>query len=308
MRKRPPKKEAEDLSDILDILNIDAPEIENTEQVLKKAETWVYSEPARRLDEMLRRKGKLEETDFSNEDFGGMNLSGKILKGINFKNSYLGYVSFEKSDLERADFQDADLRYANLKNAVLIGANFKGANLEHADLTGAVLTDADFDGTTLVKNAKLPVARPEELKKLVTLLEEIEAGEVDIHALPKRYLRYVNLRSMDLTGLDLRGVDMDSLNLSGVNLSGVIFDARKELKMEAAENHLKMVLAQRKARYQQKIRRPLFKRNYEFPPIFDEEGVKSKVKPASKAEDFEQPQVRTIGPRMRVRKRIRVKT
>lgn len=270
MLQRPRKKEKEDIEDLelfFKMSQTKGPEKEPPPRPLKKAETWIYSEKARELEGSFIR-GEKAATDLSYADFGGMDLAGKDLKERSFKGSFLAFVSLEGSDLRGVDFEDADLRNINLKGADLSGANLKGANLEDADLTDANLEGALFDEDTLIKGAKLPKNnRPETLETLVDLLaqiEQVEKGELDIRKIPRRYLKYVNLRNMDLTGLDLSGMDLNELDLTGVNLSGVIFDARKTFKMDLADEHLKW--------QQYKGNRPVVKRWYEFPAIFDFEN------------------------------------
>lgn len=308
MLKRPPLKKEEteeEIKELIQQLMTPGPPFASPPP-LPKAETWVYSPKAKRLDAMLRHGGRVK--DMSDADFGGMDLSRQDLSGMSFRRSFLGHVSFEGSRLEKTDFSDADLRFANFRNADLRGADFKGANLEDADFTGAILTDADFDGDTLVKNAKLPMEKPETLEGLLRTLKQIEDGEFDIKKLPKRYLRYVNLRAMDLTGLDLTGVDLTALDLSGVNLSGVKFDARKASRADELEAEVRRQQLENNTGKG----RPVFKRLYDFPALFEEEikeeRKKAKIETQSQSNENVRLQPQRIMPRMRIRRRVKVKT
>ena len=104
------------------------------------------------------------ETDFTDSDMRGVNLSDATLSGSRFANVKLGPISLlagsvskwasslEGARLDQCSFRGADMTEVNLSGANLRGANLRGANLRRAclldaDLTGADLREANLDQT-----------------------------------------------------------------------------------------------------------------------------------------------------------------
>ena len=122
-----------------------------------------------------------KETELSNADFEGVDLSAKSVIGIFENNSplkileitriFLTYIwynmiiistggdvipvdfvvinNFADANLENANFTNADLRHTNFDSANLANANFSNANLSNANLDGVNLQGAILDNAIL---------------------------------------------------------------------------------------------------------------------------------------------------------------
>ncbi len=142
---------------------------------------------------MLYDRYQLGERDFSDSDFGVLNLHGSCLSYANFRRSKLKQIDLSAADLRgidlseanlsRSDLQTADLRGADINNVMMFMATLDGANLQGADLSASSL-----DLTTL-------------------------AG--------------ANLQGANLCGTYLRGID-----LSDVNLTGAYFDEKTQFNLD----------------------------------------------------------------------------
>lgn len=82
----------------------------------------------------------------SENDFSGVDLSGKNLQFADLRGKNLKEANLEEADLYRANLEVAILRGANPRKAKLRKANLEGANLTKANLEGASLRWAIGNG------------------------------------------------------------------------------------------------------------------------------------------------------------------
>jgi phospholipase C len=90
----------------------------------------------------------LRNTDKSNHNLRGYNLSGAEANNASFANSNLEGAFAENAtltggNLDSANLKGVDFTGANLQGANLQGSNLNGANFRHANLSGAHLGGAD---------------------------------------------------------------------------------------------------------------------------------------------------------------------
>ena len=93
-------------------------------------------------------------TILADQDLGGHDFSGEILREASFRNSNLAGASFRDAVLTKADLRGTDLEGAVFSDAVLEKADLRGANLEGADLTGADLTSIRYNAKTQFAGAR----------------------------------------------------------------------------------------------------------------------------------------------------------
>lgn len=155
----------------------------------------------------------------------GWDLHGLNLKGADMQGADLQGVNFCGANLMNVDLSDSNLSHADLSYAYL-----EGARLDNADLTEAVLKGV-FVRNTSVDGAKIS----EKDKKYLTLLEwivkEVEAGKIDIRAIPKEELRFLDLRMLDLSKLNIADLDLNAYVLDGINLMGVRIDKTVQMSL-----------------------------------------------------------------------------
>jgi|APHM01.1.fsa_nt_gi Uncharacterized low-complexity proteins len=142
----------------------------------------------------------LRDTDLSEADLLGVDLSGAVLRGADLSEADLGYADLSGAVLRGADLSKADLFQTDLSETVLRDADLSEANLDLADLTGTVLT-----------NARLTSAN----------LSEADLSDADLSGAG---LSEANLSGLDLSGLYLPGADLSGAGLSETNLSDANFE------------------------------------------------------------------------------------
>lgn len=168
--------------------------------------------------------------DLQGRDFSGINLKGADISGACLKGANLSGAVFYKTTAKNCDFE---------------GADFTEAYLEEVDFEGSDFTGADWSRIYARKlNLKNTAIDEKELKKLTALeflINQIEAGNIDIRFLSKADLLHLDLRRLDLTKVDLKGIDLSSFVLEGVNLRGVYIDPNRLLSLEGLLHYYREV-------------------------------------------------------------------
>lgn len=170
----------------------------------------------------------------------GINLQGRDFSGVNLKG---------------ADISGACLKGANLSGAIFYKTTAKDCDFEGADFTEAYMEEVDFEGSDFTGanwnkiyarklNLKNTAIDEKDLKKLTALeflIQQIEAGNIDIRFLSKADLLHLDLRRLDLTKVDLKGIDLSAFDLEGVNLRGVYIDPNRLLSLEGLLHYYREV-------------------------------------------------------------------
>lgn len=168
--------------------------------------------------------------DLQGRDFSGINLKGADISGACLKGANLSGAVFYKTTAKNCDFE---------------GADFTEAYLEEVDFEGSDFTGADWSRIYARKlNLKNTAIDEKELKKLTALkflINQIEAGNIDIRFLSKADLLHLDLRRLDLTKVDLKGIDLSAFVLEGVNLRGVYIDPNRLLSLEGLLHYYREV-------------------------------------------------------------------
>jgi uncharacterized protein YjbI with pentapeptide repeats/4-hydroxybenzoate polyprenyltransferase len=196
-----------------------------------------------RIDQLNLSNQNLADIDLSDIDLIGANLSGTNLQGARFKKAArLGThldgdlldwakvnqvnpssINLSKADLHNADLRGADLSGANLGGADLSGANLYGANLSEAaliraNLSGAHLSRARLRWATL-SGAHLSRA---DLREADLRRADFRSADLSGAVLVRADLSQANLSGANLRNADLSKADLSQASLGGANLSGAI--------------------------------------------------------------------------------------
>lgn len=168
--------------------------------------------------------------DLQGRDFSGINLKGADISGACLKGANLSGAIFYKTTAKNCDFE---------------GADFTEAYMEEVDFEGSDFTGANWNKIYARKlNLKNTAIDEKELKKLTALeflINQIEAGNIDIRFLSKADLLHLDLRRLDLTKVDLKGIDLSAFNLEGVNLRGVYIDPKRLLSLDGLLHYYREV-------------------------------------------------------------------
>lgn len=168
---------------------------------------------------------KIEGRDFSGINLKGADISGACLKGANFTGAI-----FYKTTAKDCDFEGADFTEAYMEGVDFEGSDFTGANWNKIYARKLNLKNTAIDEKTLKK-----------LTALEFLIQQIEAGNIDIRFLSKSDLLHLDLRRLDLTKVDLKGIDLSAFDLEGVNLRGVYVDPNRLLSLEGLLHYYREV-------------------------------------------------------------------
>lgn len=164
--------------------------------------------------------------DLTGQDFSGINLKGADISGANLSGVNLSGAIFYKTTARNCIFTNADLTEAYLEDVDLEGADLTNVNWANVYARKLNLTNAVVD--------------PDAQKKLTALeylIEQIEAGKIDLRFLSKQDLLHLDLRRLDLSHVDLEGIDLSSFNLEGVNLRGVYIDPKQLMSLEGLQHY-----------------------------------------------------------------------
>ncbi len=133
-------------ADVIQLASDPQPLTEGEERAVQRSETLLADYAA-------------GQRDFSQTEWGDVQLPGACLNLANFQESHLVWANLQGASLWQANLSGAKLRHADLSGANLQGArlngsdlrsaNLKGANLSWAQLQGANLTDADLTDANL---------------------------------------------------------------------------------------------------------------------------------------------------------------
>lgn len=93
---------------------------------------------------------KIENANFKDIDFNGVNLTGAELKDADFSGANLIGATLNHANLEGAKFIAAKLLGVDALKADFWSANFTNANLRGVDLTDSNCRDAQFHGAILI--------------------------------------------------------------------------------------------------------------------------------------------------------------
>ena len=188
--------------------------------------------------------------DFSERDFGGLDLRNAIfdnsdfsyskledaeLDGARFVGANLSNVDFKEKDLNGlsfvgAKFSDANLVNTNFENANLVeadlsqndltGTKFINTNLSEADLSGSNLTNADFTSADLT-NANIENTNLQDAKLENANFKYVEFTNIDISkgSLSKATFKGADLSQAIIIDADFSNKDLSYTNLSGHDLS-----------------------------------------------------------------------------------------
>lgn len=168
--------------------------------------------------------------DLSGQDFSGINLKGADISGANLQGANLSGAIFYKTTAKNCNFTGADFTEAYLENTDFENADFTDANLRqvyarHLNLNGAQMDEAER----------------RKLDTLEFLIEQIEAGKIDMRSISKSDLLGLDLRRLDLSKVDLNGIDLSAFDLEGVNLRGAHIDPKQLMSLEGLQHYHKFV-------------------------------------------------------------------
>ena len=194
-------------------------------------EDYTHDSRAVEIVETLRKGKKWKDMDFTGINFKGADLSGLDLSEANFSKTNLSEVNFSDCNLQKVDFS-----YAYFEQTVLTDADLRDACLE-----GIFYRDCDIEG------AQLDDKQKSYIHSLEWLIEQIEAGKIDLSMLSQDDLCMLDLRLIDFSRVSLKDVDLSAFDLSGINLSGTyiskltLFADKSMLKLQEKTQHLAKV-------------------------------------------------------------------
>ena len=165
-----------------------------------------------------------EGKDVSTTDWSGINLKGADLSGFD-----LSGVNLSKANLTGVKFHNTNLKGANLSYAYMEATDMTNANLKDVDFKGVFFKDCLIDGAD-IDEEKLAY-----LHSIEWLIEQIEAGKIDLRSIPQNQINFLDLRMLDLSKVDTSGIDLSALVLTGVNLSGARINKGHLLNMDLFE-------------------------------------------------------------------------
>jgi uncharacterized protein YjbI with pentapeptide repeats len=164
----------------------------------------------------------LSESNFQGKDLSGIDFAGANLPNANFKGANLPNANFKGANLQGANFQNANLGGANLSESYLDGANLSGANLSGTNLNNIDLSLVNLQGLFLDKVDFSKI----DLTGLN--LSRVELTEADLSGknltninLSDSYLGKVNFSGANLEGANLEGANLNNADFSGANLTNV---------------------------------------------------------------------------------------
>ncbi|MBI1889244.1 MAG: pentapeptide repeat-containing protein [Burkholderiales bacterium] len=200
----------------------------------------------------LKRGGRCDRVDLSNQDLSNLDLEGFIfsdvnLQNANFRNARLNLATIYRSNATGASFENAVLTSALLWNSNFSKAKFKGANLEKADFKASSADDADFANANLKNVNNLPagarvatgngkgqlvngcrvgpgsICSNAGLSGLTLSAQDLSNSTFSTSDFRKSTFNKVNFAKGDFSGGTFAGAVLTDVDFRNANLSGVSF-------------------------------------------------------------------------------------